>query len=264
MGGKAPAIVLADANIERVAYGLLYGAFSNNGHYCKAFELALVHLSIYDEVVNHLLRLVNNLVPGKDYGSIITKFQLERIESQVEQARNLRAHIVTGGQRISGAKGYWYRPTVILNPTGEMDVLLKETFGPVLPIIAFDDEEVAISSATNSHLGLNASIFTKDEKNFYKLTQRLAGHFGNIVGNEAMINWFITEAPQCGRKQSVAPVCGLERHGRSGDERFDDPNTIVWHDHPFFHLPLFKNKEPWWLPYDEITRLALLRFLKAF
>lgn len=265
MGGKAPAIVLADADIDRAVYGLLYGAFSNNGHYCKAFEIALVHLSIFDEVVDRLLHLVNNLVPGKDYGPIITKPQLEIIKNQVEQARNLHAYVATGGLEIGEARGYWYKPTVLLYTTEDMDVVRKETFGPVLPIIPFDKEEEAIRIATMSHLGLNASIFTRNEKKFYELANGiLADHIGNIVGNDVMINWFITEAPQCGRKYSVAPVCGLERHGRSGDERFDTPNTIIWHKHSFFHLPFFKNKEPWWLPYGGLTNLTLKTFLWGF
>ncbi|MBI2063511.1 MAG: aldehyde dehydrogenase family protein [Candidatus Yanofskybacteria bacterium] len=263
MGGKAPAIVLADANIDRTVYGLLYGAFSNNGHYCKAFEVALIHRSIFNEVVNRLLRLVNNLVSGKDYGPIITKQQLDIVKNQVEQARALKAYIA-GGWEISGKAGYWYQPTVILWATEDMDVVRKETFGPVLPIIPFDNEEEAIRLATKTHLGLNASIFTKNEKNFYELAERLSDNIGNIVGNDAMVNWFITEAPQCGRKRSVAPVCGLERHGYSGDERFDDPNTIVWHKHSFFHLPFFKDREPWLLPYNGLTNLTLKAFLRGF
>ena len=264
MGGKAPAIILADADIDRAVYGLLYGKFSNNGHYCKAIEIALVHRSIFDEVVNRLLHLVNSLIPGKDYGPIITKAQFEIVKGQVEQARNLGAWVATGGQEIKEMRGYWYRPTVLLWTNKEMDVMKKETFGPVLPIIPFEDEKEAVCIARSSHLGLNASIFTRKKEGFYELAGQLSDDIGNIVGNDTMINWFITEAPQCGRKHSVAPTCGLERHGRSGEERFDDPNTIVWHNHPFFHLPFFKHREPWWLPYDSLTNVTLKAFLWGF
>ena len=264
MGGKAPAIVLADADIDRAVYGLLYGKFSNNGHYCKAIEVALVHRSIFNEVVDRLLRLVNRLTPGKDYGPIIIKAQLEIVKDQVEQARALGSWVATGGQEINDMIGYWYRPTVLLWTNEEMDVMKKETFGPVLPIIPFEDEKEAVRIAKSLHLGLNASIFTRKKEKFYELAGKLSDDIGNIVGNDAMINWFITEAPQCGRKHSVVPTCGLERHGRSGEERFDDSNTIVWHNHPFFHLPFFKKKEPWWLPYNDLTNLTLKAFLWGF
>lgn len=262
MGGKAPAIVLPDADLRRTTQALVYGSFANSGQYCKSFERVYVHRAVFNEVVDKVLRLTNNLLPGKDYGPVITSFQLEIIKRQVKEARSKMAYVAAGGLEINQGIGNWYRPTVILGVDHSMSVMKEETFGPVMPIMPFDDVDEAIALANDSHLGLNASIFTQNKKLFYEI----AGHIqaGNIVGNDAMINWFITSAPQCGRKGSTAQMGSLPRHGRSGVQRFGIPKTIVWHDHPFFYLPFFRAKEPWWLPYNRLTNLTLKAFLRGF
>ena len=262
MGGKAPAIVLPDANIERTAYALVYGAFSNNGHYCKSFERVYVHRAVFNEVVDRVLRLTDGLTPGKDYGPIITRFQLGIIKRQIEEARNRGAYVATGGQEISGRSGNWYRPTVLLYVDHSMSVMREETFGPVMPIMPFDKIDEAVKSANDSHLGLNASIFTRNKADFFEIKKRLKA--GNIVGNDAMINWFIPKLPQCGRKSSTSRASGRMRHGQTGIQRYNQPKSWVWHGHPLYHLPFFKNKEPWWLPYNNFTNQALKIILLRF
>lgn len=259
MGGKAAAIVLSDANVKRAAYALVFGTFANTGQYCKSFERVYVHRKIYDALVTEIFQILIKLVPGRDYGPMITKFQYDIVEWQLEEA-------AAGGARIFSApgvaRGQWITPKIVLGASHQMSLVRDETFGPVMPIMPYDDIETAVSFANDSHLGLNASIFTENEKLFYKLAEKIEA--GNIVGNDAMINWLIASAPQCGRKQSTSCSAGLSRHGQSGFQRFGRPKTVVWHGHPFLRMPFLKNKELWWMPYNKLTEITLKIFLKAF
>lgn len=262
MGGKAAAIVLPDANVKRAAYALVFGTFANTGQYCKSFERVYVHRKVYDVIVGEIFNIAARLVPGKDYGPMITKFQYDIVNQQVKEAEALGAEIICGLGRRSFSAGYWIEPKVLINVNQQMPLVRYETFGPVMPIMPYDDVEAAVSFANDSHLGLNASIFTENEKSFYRLAEKIEA--GNIVGNDAMVNWLIASAPQCGRKQSTSCSLGLSRHGQSGFQRFGRPKTVVWHGHPFLRLPFLKNKELWWMPYDKLTEITLKIFLRAF
>ena len=102
----------------------------------------------------------------------------------------------------------------------------------------------------------------EDKADFFEIKKRLKA--GNIVGNDAMINWFIPKLPQCGRKSSTSRASGLMRHGSTGIQRYNQPKSWVWHGHPLYRLPFFKNKEPWWLPYNNFTNQALKIILLRF
>lgn len=263
MSGIAPFIVLSDADIELAANAALY-SFSNLGQYCKAPRRALIARSVFNEFVDKLLRKVNMLEPGKDYGPFITRAQREKVEAQVEDARQRGAYIATGGQRISDRKkGFWYRPTVILYPTQDMRVMREEVFGPVLVVMPFDDAYEMINFVNKWPQGLNAVIITRNERTFYELADML--DIGNVVGNGNMENWLINGLPQCGRKGATLHTSGLPRHGQTGFDQFDYPLfTDTFRKYPFLYLPCFKNRNPWWLPYNNFTRLALRVFLWTF
>ncbi|MBI2063270.1 MAG: aldehyde dehydrogenase family protein [Candidatus Yanofskybacteria bacterium] len=265
MGGKAPAIVLPDADLRRTAQALVYGAIANSGQYCKSFERIYVHKEVLHAILSYVIQIVHyDLKPGRDYGPMITRAQFDVVEKQIEDVKKAGAHVCWRKELPDRLRdgGNWLTPAILYPTDHSMSVMKEETFGPVMPFMEFDDIGEAISLANDSHLGLNASVFTKNKKLFYEIAGYIQA--GNVVGNDAMINWFITDAPQCGRKGSTSQYGGLPRHGRTGIQRFGKPKTIVWHDHPFFHLPFFKTKEPWWLPYNGLTNLALRAFLHGF
>jgi succinate-semialdehyde dehydrogenase/glutarate-semialdehyde dehydrogenase len=205
LGGKDPMIVLPDADVDLVTGSLVWGAFANAGQVCASVERAYVHERIYDEVVERVvektrsLRVGNPLEDATDMGPMTDPAQLEVVERHVRQARGAGAEVLTGGQRID-RPGQFFEPTVMTGVTEEMDCMTEETFGPTLPIIEVSSTDEAIRRANDSSFGLDAYVFTADQRQGRRVAERLEA--GTVMVNEVLITHACPETPWGGVKQS--------------------------------------------------------------
>ncbi len=174
LGGKAPAIVFGDVDIEKTATGIAEAAFFNGGQDCTAATRVIVHESIHDQLVEALVRNAEKLRPGAPsdpdafYGPLNN---INHFNAVSDKIANLpaSAKIVTGGKR-SGETGFFFEPTVITGVAQSDDIVQEETFGPILTVQSFSDEKEAITLANDVRFGLASSIWTKD----HGVTQRVS------------------------------------------------------------------------------------------
>jgi acyl-CoA reductase-like NAD-dependent aldehyde dehydrogenase len=218
LGGKDPMLVLDDADVEVASSGAVWGAFVNAGQACLSVERCYVHRSLYQRFLDACvrktlqLRVGNGLDPETDVGPMIHERQLQKVESQVEDAHSLGASVLAGGNRLPLIGPNFYAPTVLAGVTPSMRVMREETFGPVLPVMAIDNDEEAVRLANDSEYGLAASVWTRDRIRGETIARRL--HAGTVMVNDAVSCFGISEAPHGGVKAS-----GIGRsHGRWGLE----------------------------------------------
>lgn len=167
LGGSDPFIVCSDADIEKATEGAVKGRFINCGQSCIASKRFFVTSNVANEFIEKFiqktehLRVGNPLSEDTDIGPLVNSKGLETIESQVNDAIDNGAEVLTGGKRV-GEKGYYYKPTIIKNISKKMRIYHEETFGPVASIVIVEDEKDAIKLANESSFGLGASVWTKD------------------------------------------------------------------------------------------------------
>jgi lactaldehyde dehydrogenase/glycolaldehyde dehydrogenase len=168
LGGKAPAIVMNDADLDLAVKAIVSSRMINTGQVCNCAERLYVQREVYDEVVGRLATAFGQVTSGNpaersdiDMGPLISADALTRVEQKVALAVEQGATIVTGGKR-SGQRGYFFEPTLLTNVSQKMAIVQEETFGPVLPVIPFNTLEEAIEMANDSEYGLTSSIFTRD------------------------------------------------------------------------------------------------------
>lgn len=205
LGGNAPVLVLGDVDPAAVAAGAVGAKFRNNGQVCVSPQRFLVHRSLVDrftEVVTERtgrLRLGSGLDKDTQVGPLINARQRDRVEALVADAATRGAEIRTGGRRPAAlSRGYFYEPTVLAGVTPDMPVYGEEIFGPVMPIVAFDELEEALTLANGTQYGLAAYVWTNDLAASVKASEGL--EFGMVGINEW--NPHATEAPFGGWKQS--------------------------------------------------------------
>ncbi|HEV2136625.1 MAG TPA: aldehyde dehydrogenase [Terracidiphilus sp.] len=168
LGGKAPAIVAADANLDLAVKAIRESRIINTGQVCNCAERVYVHESIADEFSERIAKAMSKTVSGDPFttgvemGPLVSKVQLESVESAVKQACADGAAVRTGGARDDRGRGYYYQPTVLTSCSQSKDIMRKEIFGPVLPIATFSDLDEAISLANDCEYGLTSSIFTRN------------------------------------------------------------------------------------------------------
>ena len=168
LGGKAPAIVMDDADLELAVKAIVDSRVINSGQVCNCAERVYVQKGIYDQFVNRLGEAMQAVQFGNPaerndiaMGPLINAAALERVEQKVARAVEEGARVALGGKAVEG-KGYYYPPTLLLDVRQEMSIMHEETFGPVLPVVAFDTLEEAISMANDSDYGLTSSIYTQN------------------------------------------------------------------------------------------------------
>ena len=187
LGGKAPAIVFPDADLEATAQWVLDSRIGNNGQICNNAERLYVHKSIKKEFTELLLKKFEQVRVGDpcadhsvDMGPLVEARALESVTAKVENAIKQGAKVLCGGHRL-GDKGYFYAPTLLDNCTQDMDIIHEETFGPVLPIVEFEDIDKVIAWANDVEYGLASSVFTKDIDTAAKVARSL--EFGETYIN---------------------------------------------------------------------------------
>jgi acyl-CoA reductase-like NAD-dependent aldehyde dehydrogenase len=177
LGGNDAAIVLADNDPKTVAPKIFAGAFQNSGQVCIAVKRAYVHGSIYDAVCDELASLADQAVvgdgleQGTQLGPLQNKMQYDRVLELIEDARR-HGKVIAGGVKVD-RPGYFIRPTIVRDITDGVRLVDEEQFGPVLPVIRFDDPEDALARANASDYGLGGSIWSSNLDAAYDLASRM-------------------------------------------------------------------------------------------
>lgn len=186
--------------------------------------------------------------PQTDVGPMIHERQLQIVQSHVEDANARGARVLAGGTRLPQLGTNFYAPTVMADLTQEMRIMREETFGPVLPIMAFGDDDEAVRLANDSDYGLAASVWTRNAKRGEQLARRI--HSGTVMVNDGISCFGISEAPHGGVKAS-----GVGRtHGRYGLEEMVRLKYLDVDRIPGM-------KKLWWYPYGENFRRQMEGFL---
>ncbi|MFM9369393.1 succinic semialdehyde dehydrogenase [Streptomyces sp. Da 82-17] len=228
LGGKNAMLVLKDADVDKAAAGAVRACFSSAGQLCISIERLYVHESIADEFVarfaarTRAMRLGTSLAYGADMGSLVGERQLETVKRHVEEAVAKGATLVAGGKARPDIGPYFYEPTILDGVEAPMAVCHEETFGPVVSIYRFSDEEEAIELANSTSYGLNSSVWTKDGRRGRAVAARL--RTGTVNVNEGY-------APAYGSVQS--PMGGMKdsglgrRHGSEGILKYTEAQTVA-------------------------------------
>ena len=244
LGGKDPMLVLDDADVEVASSGAVWGAFMNAGQACLSVERCYVHRSLYEQFVEACVRKAKQLRVGNgldlqtDVGPMIHERQLRIVESQVEDAVASGARVLVGGSRLTALGPNFYAPTVLVDLTHDMKIIREETFGPVLPIMAFHDDDEAVRLANDSDYGLGASVWTRNRARGEAVARRVQA--GTVMVNDCVSCFGISEALHGGVKAS-----GLGRtHGHFGLEEMVRVKYV--------DIDLLGGmKKSWWYGYGE-------------
>lgn len=211
LGGKDPAIVLADADLDRAANGIAWGGLFNSGQVCVSVERVYVEAPVYDDFVAKLTERVRAVRQGQDgdTGAMATAAQRDIVARHVDDATAAGARVLTGGAPTG--VGTFFAPTVLADVTPAMACMTEETFGPTLPVVKVADEDEAVRLANDSRYGLSATVWTGDPVRGEHVARRL--EVGAVNVNDALVNVFNPTLPMGGWKDSGV---GYRAGGASG------------------------------------------------
>lgn len=188
LGGKAPAIVTANADLDVAVENVTQSRLINNGQACTNAERVYVHESIAEEFINRLQKSFEGKTLGNplqdknaDVGPLISEDRIQEVEKMVESAVNEGARIVTGGKRGDQASGFFYEPTILADVTHDMTVIQEEIFGPVIPVSTFSTIDEAIEKGNDTDYGLSSSVYTEDLSEAMRIVNELK--FGETYVN---------------------------------------------------------------------------------
>lgn len=255
LGGKDPAVVCADADLERAASGIVWAAFLNAGQTCASVERVYVEETIADAFIARVIekakaiRVGDPLDDRTDMGPLTLERQRAIVEAHIEDARAKGARIETGGLRPEGP-GFFYPPTVLTNVDHSMTIMKEETFGPVLPIMRVPSVEEGIRLANDSPYGLTASGWTSSEVTAGKLERELQA--GVVTINDHVYTFGEPTSPWGGVKAS-----GIGRtHGTLGLRDMTQAKYIA--------RDMSRGGEVWWYPYGPEFKRLMAGALPSF
>src|SRR5437868_4880211 len=259
LGGKDPMIVFEDADLDAASSAAVWGAFANSGQACASVERCYVHASVAEDFTSRVvekvkaLRQASESEEGADIGAMSSARQLRTVEEHISDAVERGARILTGGGRARGLPegGAFYEPTVLTGVDHSMTVMREETFGPVLPLMTFRDEDEAVRLANDSPFGLTASVWTRKLGRGRRVASRIEA--GTVMVNEVLYTHGIAQTPWGGVKQS-----GLGRtHGRLGLLELVAPHHI--------HVNrLARLQDVWWFNYTPFAARLFRSLARRF
>ena len=239
LGGKDPAIVTADTDIERAAAALCWGGMVNAGQSCLSVERVYAEAPIYQALIASLAHQASRLKPNTndihkgEIGPIISERQRDILETHLQDAVAKGADTECGGRIIEHDGGLWCEPTVLSNANHDMLVMTKETFGPILPVMAFDTDAEAIELANDTVYGLSAAVFANDIGRARHIAGKLDA--GAISINDAALTSVMHE----GEKQAFkASGMGGSRMGPASIRRFLRSKALIENTQTSW--------DPWW------------------
>lgn len=205
LGGKAPAIVYDDADLDLAVKAIVSSRVINSGQVCNCAERIYVQENILDEFKEKLFSALDKVKfgdPSKesnlDYGPLIEEKAVLRLVDKVSKAKSEGCIVEYGGKRDESRKGYFFEPTVITNVKNNMEIMQEETFGPIIPIATFKTVEEALEMANDSEFGLTSSVYTKDLNKAFKTINGLK--FGETYVNRE--NFEAMQGFHSGRRKS--------------------------------------------------------------
>ncbi|MGN2642029.1 aldehyde dehydrogenase family protein [Nocardia takedensis] len=257
LGGKDPAIVLADADIDRAAAGIAFGGMFNAGQVCISVERVYVEAAVYDEFVAKLTENVKGLRQGidgrglnHDVGALANENQVRIVQRHVDEAVAAGAKVLTGGKPTG--QGTFFEPTVLVDVDHTMSCVAEETFGPTLPVMKVADEAEAIRLANDSIYGLSASVWTGDKERGERIARQLNAGAVNI--NDVFANLFSYALPMGGWGQSGV---GARWGGAAGVRKYCRQQAIT---KPI--LPT-QERELFWYPVNSRNLLMAVGAMRA-
>lgn len=179
MGGSAPGIIFADADVDSVLDSIYFNRFFNCGQVCDGQKRLLVDATIFEEVVGKLKNLLESKKVGDPFtkdvsvGPLSSIGQKKEVEDQVDRSVAAGAFVVCGGKTLPALGEAYYEPTLLTNIKKDMPVWAEEVFGPVLPIMPFHTEDQAIVLANETEYGLGAYIYTTDRQRYERVAMQI-------------------------------------------------------------------------------------------
>lgn len=224
LGGNDAAIVLPDVDPKAVAPSLFWGAFFNSAQVCVAIKRLYVHADIYDAVAHELVEYAKTIkvgdgsMQGVDLGPVQNRMQFEKVRNLLADSHEQGHRFLLGGEASQGP-GYFIPISIVDNPPEDSRVVVEEAFGPVLPLLKFDDIDDVVRRANDSDSGLGGSVWANDVDKAREVGGRL--QTGTVWINEMFA--FSPHAPFSGHKQSGLGV----EHGMQGLLEFTNTQTIT-------------------------------------
>ncbi len=253
LGGKAPAIVCADASVERAARALTWGAFANAGQVCASVERVYVDERILPAFKEKVVALTRTLRQGNgvgdvDVGACTFPPQVDKIRALLLDAQEKGAVFETGGIPEAGAR--FVAPTVLTNVNHTMRIMKEESFGPIMPVMGVKDVDEAVALANDSDLGLLAYVFTTDGEQGRQIAERVEA--GTVMVNDVLAAFQFAETPWQGVKSS-----GIGR--THSDDGLRDMCECRHVNYDRFSLG---ERELWWYPYSPGFKTMFQKLLR--
>lgn len=205
LGGKAPAIVTQNADLDLAAEAITTSRLANAGQACTNAERLYVHESVAEALTEKLVKAFESKVLGNprenkdvEVGPLISQDRLETVESMVKQAVEQGAVVAAGGERPDFESGFFYKPTILTNVSHDSDIIREEVFGPVLPITTFKTLDEAIEKANDTIYGLSSSVYTDDLNEAMRVVNEMK--FGETYVNRE--NFEAVQGYHAGMRQS--------------------------------------------------------------
>jgi acyl-CoA reductase-like NAD-dependent aldehyde dehydrogenase len=224
LGGNDPAIVLPDVDAKETAKQLFWAAFQNSAQFCVAAKRLYIHEDIYDELAEELVAYAKTVKvgdgahQGTDLGPIQNRMQFEKLQDLFADIRSNGQKVLLGGE-IEDGPGFFVPITIVDNPSDDSRIVTEEPFGPVMPLMKFNDIEDVVKRANDTEYGLAASVWGKDIKTARGIAERIEA--GTVWINE--VHSFSPHVAFGGHKQSGIGV----ENSLEGLAEYTNSQTIV-------------------------------------
>ncbi len=235
LGGKDPAIVFDDADPRLAAEAVAWASFLNAGQVCTSTERVYVHDSVYEEFLSHVISVTESIVVGDPFddatqmGPMRSEGRRRKVLGEIEAAVSMGAVVLTGGSAL-GDSGFFLEPTVVAEVDHDMSLMTEETFGPVLPIMRFSNDDEAFALAADTPYGLGASVYTESPVRVERAYREL--NVGTVWVNDPVVD------------NLAAPFGGNRASGDARELGIEAMDSFTTARHVHWNLALAE--KPWW------------------